>query len=62
MFLQQHTISPYLFAVSNALALTVGNRIFTATQVEGITHYTLQAKSCANWGVAPLESPICAAI
>ena len=23
----------------------------------GITHYTLQAKSCANWGQAPFENP-----
>ena len=43
-------------AVSNALALSVGNRIFAATPTERITHYTLQAKSCAK-GQAPLETP-----
>ena len=43
-------------AVSNALALPGGNRIFAATPTERITHYTLQAKSCAK-GQAPLETP-----
>ena len=33
-----------------------GNRIFVATSTERITHYTLQAKSCAK-GNAPLETP-----
>ena len=33
-----------------------GNGIFTATPTERITHYTLQAKSCAK-GQAPLETP-----
>ena len=37
-------------AVSNSLALPVGNGIFTATPTERITHYTLQAKSCAKGG------------
>ena len=40
----------------NALALPGGNRIFAATPTERITHYTLQAKSCAK-GQAPLETP-----
>ena len=43
-------------AASNALALPGGNGIFTATPTERITHYTLQAKSCAK-GQAPLETP-----
>jgi len=43
-------------AASNALALPGGNRIFAATPTERITHYTLQAKSCAK-GQAPLETP-----
>ncbi len=47
---------PCFPAVSNALALPGGNGIFTATQTERITHYTLQAKSCAK-GQAPLETP-----
>ena len=44
-------------AVSNALALPGGNGIFTATPTERITHYTLQARSCANGGVAPFGFP-----
>ena len=47
---------PCFPAVSNALALPGGNRIFAATPTERITHYTLQAKSCAK-GQAPLETP-----
>ena len=47
---------PCFPAVSNALALPSGNRIFAATPTERITHYTLQAKSCAK-GQAPLETP-----
>ena len=47
---------PCFPAVSNALALPGGNGIFTATPTERITHYTLQAKSCAK-GQAPLETP-----
>ena len=43
-------------AASNALALSGGNGVFTATQTERITHYTLRAKSCAK-GQAPLETP-----
>ena len=43
-------------AASNALALPGGNGIFAATPTERITHYTLQAKSCAK-GKAPLETP-----
>ena len=34
-----------------------GNGIFTATPTERITHYTLQAKSCAKWGLCPLWKP-----
>ena len=37
-------------AVSNSLALPVGNGIFTEMPAERITHYTLQAKSCAKGG------------
>ena len=47
---------PCFPAVSNALALPGGNPIFAATPTERITHYTLQAKSCAK-GQAPLETP-----
>ena len=47
---------PCFPAASNALALPVGNLIFAATPTERITHYTLQAKSCAK-GQAPLETP-----
>ena len=47
---------PCFPAASNALALSGGNGIFTATPTERITHYTLQAKSCAK-GQAPLETP-----
>ena len=39
---------PCFPAASNALALPGGNGIFTATPTERITHYTLQAKSCAK--------------
>ena len=44
-------------AASNALAPSGGNGIFTATQTERITHYTLQAKSCAKGGRCPLWIP-----
>ena len=47
---------PCFPAASNALALPGGNLIFAATPTERITHYTLQAKSCAK-GQAPLETP-----
>ena len=47
---------PCFPAVSNALALPGGNRIFAATPTERITHYTLQAKSCAK-GI-PFGNPI----
>ena len=47
---------PCFPAVSNALALPGGNRIFAATPTERITHYTLQAKSCAK-GVSPFGNP-----
>ena len=46
---------PCFPAASNALALSGGNGIFTATPTERITLYTLQAKSCAK-GKAPLET------
>jgi len=42
-------------AASNALAFPGGNLIFATTPTERITHYTLQAKSCAK-GQAPLEA------
>ena len=41
-------LQPCFPAASNALALPVGNLIFAATPTERITHYTLQAKSCAK--------------
>ena len=47
---------PCFPAASNVLALPVGNGIFTATPIERITHYTLQAKSCAK-GV-PFGNPV----
>jgi len=47
---------PCFPAASNVLALSCGNRIFAATPTERITHYTLQAKSCAK-GQATLETP-----
>ena len=47
---------PCFPAASNALALSGGNGIFTATPTERITHYTLRAKSCAK-GQTPLETP-----
>ena len=51
------TASQFCFpAASNVLALPGGNLIFAATPTERITHYTLQAKSCAK-GQAPLETP-----
>ena len=51
------TQSQFCFpAASNVLALPGGNLIFAATPAERITHYTLQAKSCAK-GQAPLETP-----
>jgi len=52
----RHAITPCFPAASNPLALPGGNGIFTATPTERITHYTLQAKSCAK-GQAPLETP-----
>ena len=39
---------PCFPAASNVLALPGGNLIFAATPTERITHYTLQAKSCAK--------------
>ena len=39
---------PCFPAASNALALPSGNLIFAATPTGRITHYTLQAKSCAK--------------
>ena len=52
----RHAITALLSCRKNALALPGGNRIFAATPTERITHYTLQAKSCAK-GQAPLETP-----
>ena len=49
---------PCFPAASNTLALPGGNGIFTATPTERITHYTLQAKSCAKWGLCPLWKPL----
>ena len=48
---------PCFPAASNALALPGGNGSFTATPTERITHYTLQAQSCAKWGRCPLWKP-----
>ena len=47
---------PCFPAAPNAIAFPGGNPIFAATLTERITHYTLQAKSCAK-GQAPLETP-----
>ena len=47
---------PCFPAVANVLALPGGNGIFTATPTERITHYTLQAKSCAKG--CPFGNPI----
>ena len=44
----RHAITALLSCRKNALALPGGNRIFAATPTERITHYTLQAKSCAK--------------
>ena len=52
----RHAITALFSCRKNALALPGGNRIFAATPTERITHYTLQAKSCAK-GQAPLETP-----
>ena len=52
----RHAITALLSCRKNALALPGGNGIFAATPTERITHYTLQAKSCAK-GQAPLETP-----
>ena len=52
----RHTITALFSCRENALALPGGNGIFTATLTERITHYTLQAKSCAK-GDTPLETP-----
>ena len=49
-------IQPCFPAASNALTLPVGNLIFAATPTERITHYTLQAKSCAK-GI-PFGNPL----
>ncbi len=48
---------PCFPAASNVLAFPGGNPIFAATPTERITHYTLQAKSCAKWGRCPLWKP-----
>lgn len=48
---------PCFPAASNALALPGGNGSFTATPTERITYYTLQAQSCAKWGLCPLWKP-----
>ena len=53
----QPQTKPCFPAASNALALPGGNSIFTSTPTERITHYTLQAKSCAKWGTAPFGYP-----
>ena len=44
----RHAITALFSCRKNALALPGGNGIFTATPTERITHYTLQAKSCAK--------------
>ena len=44
----RHAITALFSCRKNALALSGGNGIFTATPTERITHYTLQAKSCAK--------------
>ena len=52
----RHAITALFSCRKNALALPGGNRIFAATPTERITHYTLQAKSCAK-GI-PFGNPI----
>ncbi len=52
----RHTITALFSCCENVLALPVGNLIFAATPTERITHYTLQAKSCAK-GI-PFGNPI----
>ena len=49
---------PCFPAASNALALSGGNGIFTATPTERITHYTLLRKVVCQMGaLPPLETP-----
>ena len=52
----RHAITALFSCRFKCLALPGGNGIFAATPTERITHYTLQAKSCAK-GQAPLETP-----
>ena len=52
----RHAITALFSCRFKCLALPGGNGIFAATPAERITHYTLQAKSCAR-GQAPLETP-----
>ena len=53
----QPQTKPCFPTASNVLAFPGGNLIFAATPTERITHYTLQAKSCAKWGAAPFGNP-----
>ncbi len=53
----QPQTKPCFPAASNVLAAPGGNPIFAATPTERITHYTLQAKSCAKWGTTPFGNP-----
>ena len=54
----QSQTKPCFLAVSNALALSSGNDIFTATPTERITHYTLLRKVVCQMGaLPPLETP-----
>ena len=58
----QPQTTPCFPTASNVLALPGGNLIFAATPTERITHYTLQAKSCAKWRrCPPLETPVLSA-
>ena len=53
----RHAITALFSCRFKCLALPGGNGIFAATPTERITHYTLQAKSCAKWGRCPLWKP-----
>ena len=54
----RHASTALFPAASNALALSGGNSIFTATPTERITHYTLLRKVVCQMGaLPPLETP-----
>ena len=54
----RHAITALFSCRKNALALSGGNGIFTATPTERITHYTLLRKVVCQMGaLPPLETP-----